>query len=176
MQSRMSTNVILLFILEALNRVVGEDNSQTTSLQALSSPSHTGTAASEDENFDAPYTVYKGDFFHGGSEQLDAAEERFWTTLIAKYLRPVDPQEAEAHQQKLNRQMRRLRNDCTFAFMFLNGLWLAIMAALQEVKEELVIVVEDGDKRYVLQPMGLFFIGIFCILLLLQILAMFRHR
>ena len=174
----MSTNVILLFILEALNRVVGEeDSSQIASEQALSSTSQTGTAASQSDNFDnPPYTVYQGDLFSGEFERLDATEERFWTTLIAKYLRPVDPQDSEAHQQRLNRQMRRLRNDATFAFMFLNGLWLAIMAALQEVKEELVIVVQDGDKRYVLQPMGLFFIGVFCVLLLLQILAMFRHR
>ncbi|KAK7488314.1 hypothetical protein BaRGS_00020473, partial [Batillaria attramentaria] len=146
MQTRMSTNVILLFILEALNRVVGEDNSVTMSDPALTSPS--GTAQTEDGVQNRVYVIYTGDVFDGQTERLDPNEEKFWTTLIDKYLKPVGPNEAESHQQTLNRK----------------------------VSHELDIVIEDDGNRVVLQPLGLFFIGIFCLLLLLQIIAMIRHR
>ncbi|XP_076466912.1 chitin synthase chs-2-like [Babylonia areolata] len=178
MQSRLSTNVILLFILEALNRVVGEDNSPgSAEPSTLASPSQTDAGRSEAGVDEEPYTVYRGDVFEEGrTEGLGAEEERFWTELISKYLRPVAPREAEAVHQKLNRQMRGLRNDAAFAFLFLNGLWVAIMAALGEVKHELQVEVDVGGDTYVLQPMGMLFIGVFCLLLLLQILAMLRHR
>nr|KAG5700627.1 hypothetical protein BaRGS_015457 [Batillaria attramentaria] len=127
MQTRMSTNVILLFILEALNRVVGEDNSVTMSDPALTSPS--GTAQTEDGVQNRVYVIYTGDVFDGQTERLDPNEEKFWTTLIDK-----------------------------------------------KVSHELDIVIEDDGNRVVLQPLGLFFIGIFCLLLLLQIIAMIRHR
>lgn len=175
MQDRTTTNVVLLFILEALNRVVGEPPSVPASDVTSLPPSNSDTNLHEIAN-DEISDIDTADIFDDCIESLEVKEEAFWKTLINRYLKPIDPQNIADHHQVLNRKMQRLRRNAAFAFLFVNGLWLAVMASFQEVRHDLTFQFVINGVMVVLEPFGLFFISIFVILLVIQMVGMLIHR
>jgi hypothetical protein len=66
------------------------------------------------------------------ANKLDSDEEMFWTELISNYLEPLHHNEET--KRLVAESLKELRNKVAFAFFFINGLWLAIMTAMHEIK------------------------------------------
>ncbi|XP_048258557.1 chitin synthase chs-2-like [Haliotis rufescens] len=190
MRSQLTVNATLLFILEALTRMErGNTNSIEASEQTkpkisrqrrisrnnqIITITETMSVASNDADPTSDW-ILTDHYIDGELTTLDKKEEEFWTKFIPKYLEPIDKN--PVLEAKIKDDMLELRNNSAFAFFFLNGLWLVIMTALQEVKQELNIVIhqEDGPPITV-QPLGMLFLGIFALLLIMQVFAMIKHR
>jgi chitin synthase len=73
--------------------------------------------------------------------------------------------------------LKDFRNKVAFAFFFVNGLWLVIMTAMNEVKGLLNMKIPTvGGASITIEPLGLLFLVLFTILLLLQFIGMIKHR
>jgi len=84
-----------------------------------------------------PYWVSDRDLGTGPVRLLDSVEAQFWRKLIDKYLYPIDAD--KAHEAKLVRDLKTLRNNAVFLFFMLNFLWLFIIFLLQIVQEQLKV-------------------------------------
>lgn len=111
----------------------------------------------------------------GKQHQLDEKEKQFFDGLIEKYLHPLSSNKEE--EAKISADLIELRNNVSFGFFMLNGLWLVIMIALQEVKTFVnITLVINKDTVLRMEPLGLLFLVIFAIILVLQFVAMLMHR
>ncbi|XP_064602765.1 chitin synthase chs-2-like isoform X2 [Liolophura sinensis] len=111
----------------------------------------------------------------GKQDQLEEKEKQFFDGLIEKYLHPLSSNKEE--EAKISADLIELRNNVSFAFFMLNGLWLVIMIALQEVKSFVnITIVIDKNEVLRMEPLGLLFLVIFAIILILQFGAMLMHR
>ncbi|XP_061170941.1 chitin synthase-like [Saccostrea echinata] len=109
------------------------------------------------------------------TKKLDQREEQFWNTLISTYLRPIDddPDKKKNDTEKLS----EFRYKAVFAFLFLNGLWLAIMISMNEIKNLInVTIPQPSGPPIVIEPLGFLFLVIFSLMLLLQFFGMLLHR
>ncbi|VDI42263.1 chitin synthase [Mytilus galloprovincialis] len=112
---------------------------------------------------------------HGTMGDLDQDEYNFWIELIDKYLKPLNPDEKK--EKAVDESLKNFRNKVAFAFFFVNGLWLVIMTAMNEVKNVLNITIQTFEEfTIIIEPLGLLFIVIFALLLFLQFFGMIRHR
>ncbi|XP_067657797.1 chitin synthase chs-2-like [Haliotis asinina] len=190
MRSQLTVNATLLFILEALTRMErGSTNSnepkestkpkisrqrKISRNNQIITITETMSVASNEADPTSDW-ILTDDYIEGELTTMDKKENQFWTKFIPKYLEPIDKNPAV--EAKIKEDMLELRNNSAFAFFFLNGLWLVIMTALQEVKQELNIVIhQKNGPPITVQPLGMLFLAIFALLLLMQMMAMMKHR
>jgi len=108
-------------------------------------------------------------------KQIPRKEALFWEELIRNYLYPLDHD--EKHQQEVAAMLKEFRNRVAFGFFFVNGLWVIIMTAMNQVKSTVSITVyRSGDDIISIEPLGFVFLIIFAVLLLLQMFGMIVHR
>jgi len=95
--------------------------------------------------------------------------------LIAKYLEPL--LENKKDKEKLEIELRELRNKCALGFLLINGVFITMLFVLQSYTEELGIPwlpsVCPSNK---IDPLGFTFIILFGAIILIQTLGMIIHR
>ncbi|GFN76984.1 chitin synthase [Plakobranchus ocellatus] len=101
---------------------------------------------------------------------LDEAESEFWTFILQTYLYPIDKNESE--QEKITEDLRQLRNNVVFICLMMNFLWTVIALQLQAAQDKLEQIYLAG--RY--EPMAVFFIAVFAIVVTVQFIGMLIHR
>ncbi|CAG2196444.1 CHS1 [Mytilus edulis] len=112
---------------------------------------------------------------HGTIKRLKQDEINFWNELIVNYLAPLNQDKKK--EKAVAESLKDFRNKVAFAFFFVNGLWLVIMTAMNEVKAVLNINIPTVDGSTItIEPLGLLFLVIFAILLFMQFFGMIRHR
>lgn len=109
------------------------------------------------------------------NKALKEDEILFWKDLIANYLEPLNQDKKK--EKAVAESLKDFRNKVAFAFFFVNGLWLVIMTAMNEVKAVLNVKIPTaGGASITIEPLGLLFLVLFTILLLLQFIGMIKHR
>jgi len=127
-----------------------------------------------------PYWVLDRDIGAGPVRYMEQNETQFWQKLIEKYLYPID--QDKAHEAKIKRDLRTLRNNAVFLFFMLNFLWLFIIFLLQIVQEQLqdtlyIRVPKRGsteEKHF--EPLSVAFLVFFAMIILIQFVSMLFHR
>ena len=128
----------------------------------------------------------------GPRKNLRQRELRFWNEMIHKYLTPLEKDKEKEKQAAAG--LKELRNQAVFNFLIINSVWVVIMYLLQENKDKLYVawpipsegpiitfVEEDNTvilsyKYLQLEPLGLFFLGFYAIVMFLQLVGMLLHR
>nr|KAG5687613.1 hypothetical protein BaRGS_023335 [Batillaria attramentaria] len=116
----------------------------------------------------------------GPVTKLSERERMFWAQLIHKYLYPL-PQD-RGHVAKISSDLRTLRNNVVFGFFMVSALWVALTMQLEVLQNELQDFVFfqiprfGGGPTLKFQPLGLFFLATFGLILLTQFIGMFAHR
>ncbi|CAG5120237.1 unnamed protein product, partial [Candidula unifasciata] len=111
----------------------------------------------------------------GEVQYLPMREIEFWQRCIAKYLHPINPDKAV--EAKIAVDLKSMRNNVAFAFFMMNAFWMVIIFMLQRVKDKISIPIPRyGGGTLNIEPLGLIFLCVFAFILLLQFLAMLRHR
>lgn len=107
---------------------------------------------------------------YGMVSKLDDDEVEFWKFLIKKYLHPL---EEDKHQKaKIAEDLIIIRNNVVFIYVMMNFLWCVIALQLQSMEDTL-------KTFYIVQkyePLSLFFLSIFAMVLVLQFVSMLVHR
>lgn len=171
--SRWINNMLILRSLESVQKMTDNKNKDPNSLSCVTVEQENDPILENiDIHVETDDISWVGDNFNC----LDSEEELFWTELISNYLEPLHHNE-EA-KRIVDESLKELRNKVAFAFFFINGLWLAIMTAMHEIKGSLVIHVPtlDGDSLVPVEPLGLLFLVMFTCLLLLQFFSMLNLR
>ena len=103
-------------------------------------------------------------------EYLDDSETQFWQQLIKKYLRPI--KKDVKYEKKMADELIMLRNNVSFAFWLINGLWVLFNYMLQ-TSGSLSEMEVFGMKT---QPLGFVFMIFFMFVPVLQLIGMLMHR
>ncbi|GFO36900.1 chitin synthase [Plakobranchus ocellatus] len=106
----------------------------------------------------------------GPVEALDKTESEFWKFMIKIYLYPIDKNEDE--QKKVTKDLNDLRNNMVFSCIMLNLLWTVIALELQAAQDDLKKIYLNGRH----EPMSVFFLAVFAIVIVVQFLGMLSHR
>jgi chitin synthase len=111
---------------------------------------------------------------------LNEKEEKFFKKLIESYLQPSIDEEKH-RQEEINEELKILRNNCSYAFLILNGFWITLLFTMQLLKFKLVDKIyltiglsSDDTAKY--EPVNFVFIMIFIVIMVLQFFAMLWHR
>ncbi len=171
--SRWINNILILRSLESVQKMTDNKNKDPSSLSCVTVEQENDSML---ENIDIHVETDDISWLGDNFKYLDSDEEMFWTELISNYLEPLHHNEET--KRLVAESLKELRNKVAFAFFFINGLWLAIMTAMYEIKGSLVIHVPtlDGDSLVPIEPLGLIFLVIFTCLLLLQFVGMANLR
>ena len=113
---------------------------------------------------------------------ISRAEWDFWEDLIAKYLHPIDKDEAK--QAQIEEDLHTLRNRVCLFFFIVNGLFIVVIFTLQLINSQsqgkgLAIPLPCKSRTGVqltIEPISLLFMIIFGLALTIQFLAMVFHR
>lgn len=113
---------------------------------------------------------------------ISRGEWEFWEDLIAKYLHPIDKDEAK--QAKIEEELHTLRNQVCLFFFIVNGLFIVIIFTLQLINSQsqgkgLAIPLPCKSRTGVqltIEPISLLFMIIFGFALSIQFFAMVFHR
>ncbi|XP_048776394.2 chitin synthase chs-2-like isoform X3 [Ostrea edulis] len=120
----------------------------------------------------------RGDFKN--CEDIPDEEEKFWTGLIKKYLKPIDIKSDE--QQRIQEELLELRNKIFFFVFIVNTLFVTIVYVLTQVNSyqgtlEIPLPCNvAGGKQGKIEPISIAFTLTFGILLLIQFFGMIYHR
>lgn len=121
-------------------------------------------------------------------------ENEFWTRFIPKYLKPL--LKNEAREKQISKELIQLRNKAVFAFGLINIVFVLLVYLLQLHKDILSInfvtgqtyngshfdeeserIVYDMEPQLIkIDPIGLFLIVFFGLILVIQFLGMMLHR
>jgi len=132
------------------------------------------------EELDSPSWLTSTTCGVGPIKRLNDRENIFWKQIIAKYLHPIN--EDKIHQEKVENDLRNLRNNVVFGFFMSSAVWVAMAMQLQilqdELKESLFIKIPrfDSDEPLSFEPLGLLFLAFFATILSVQFLGMLAHR
>lgn len=171
--SRWINNMLILRSLESVHKMTDNQNKDTNSLSCVTVEQENDSML---ENIDTHVETDDISWLGDNFKCLDSEEEMFWTELISNYLEPLHHNEET--KRLVVESLKELRNKVAFAFFFINGLWLAIMTAMHEIKGSLVVHVPtlDGDSLVPIEPLGLLFLVMFICLLFLQFFGMANLR
>ena len=119
---------------------------------------------------------------YGQIKKLDDRERIFWKQLIKRYLYPIT--EDKVHQEKISSDLKNMRNNVVFGFFMTSALWVALTMQLQLLQDEfqdtaLFIKIPhfDGSKKQLtFEPLGMFFLILFAVILFFQFIGMLLHR
>ncbi|KAJ1155265.1 hypothetical protein NDU88_007999 [Pleurodeles waltl] len=115
-------------------------------------------------------------------ENLPDDEMEFWKSLIRNYLEPI--KEDKATQERIQSDLKSLRNKTTFIYFMMNLLWIGATFFLQLIGPSIHIklpkMYSNGTlsttEHLSVEPIGFMFLLSFATLLLLQFLALLYHR
>lgn len=128
-------------------------------------------------------------------EELNPEEAHFFEQLIEKYLSPNENSDTPKQKARAIENLRDLRNNCSYAYLILNGFWLLIMFTLNLLKPKMIDKIyfdlRFGDNspsnstisttpstndvgKY--EPVSFCYIMLFVFVLLMQFAAMIWHR
>ncbi|XP_060582419.1 LOW QUALITY PROTEIN: chitin synthase chs-2-like [Ruditapes philippinarum] len=116
----------------------------------------------------------------GPIKSLNEKESIFWKQIIMKYLYPLN--EDKIHQEKVQHDLKNLRNNVVFGFFMTSALWIALSMQLQILQEDLKDTLFFKIPRWEIsddlafEPLGLIFLAFFATILCVQFLGMFIHR
>lgn len=117
----------------------------------------------------------------GPIHTLDKKEMAFWTQLSKKYLHPIV--EDKQHQEKMDRDLKNLRNNVVFGFFMTSSLWIALSLQLEILQEELkdtlffqIPRLDPNSKPLTFEPLGLLFLSFFGAIICFQFIGMLIHR
>lgn len=133
----------------------------------------------EEEN-EHPSWLKSGTCGLGPIKRLHEREESFWRQIIRKYLHPIN--EDKTHQEKVESDLKNLRNNVVFGFFMTSALWVALAMQLQILQDELKYTLFFKIPRWnmsedlAFEPLGLIFLAFFASILSVQFLGMFAHR
>ena len=140
-----------------------------------------GSIADMNDDKEKP-TIWTDDKKVSGTVRtLDVAETTFWKELIAKYLQPLqnDPE----HQEKVQRELKDLRNKAALAFFLIDTLIIVFIYAMQSAIDqnpELIVhwncTLGGANETMTVDFISFTFMVVFGILLVIQFLCMFVHR
>ncbi|XP_028676539.1 chitin synthase chs-1-like [Erpetoichthys calabaricus] len=111
---------------------------------------------------------------------IDSDEMPFWTGLIEEYLEPLE--EDKDKQEKIKKELKSLRNKCTFLYFIINSLWIIATFFLQAIGNTVSIripkILFNGTRAedIFVDPVGFMFLLSFAGLVILQFVAMLYHR
>ena len=119
---------------------------------------------------------------NGRTRYIGKEEKNFWIDLIAKYLKPLENDEAQ--QKKTQENLIELRNKMSLMFFMINALFIVIIFTLQytnAVKEGRGLSIPlpchaENGRPLTLEPISLLFMVVYGIALVIQFIAMFFHR
>jgi len=106
--------------------------------------------------------------------QLSDEERNFFEELIKKYLFPLETD--RPREERVAAQLLALRNKTCLGFLFVNAVLVLVMFTLQLHAARLAVPWPWGRKGLSLNPLGVFFLAFFVVIMLVQTLAMLRHR
>ncbi|KAI8497118.1 chitin synthase I [Branchiostoma belcheri] len=131
--------------------------------------------ADEEPEIDQDYWLTEDVFASCPVQHLEEGETKFWRTLIAKYLHPLEEDKQE--QERIAGELKSLRNKVTFGFFMLNALWMIVTFVLQINTKDLYVPYKlpDGTELKV-EALGLAFLTFFIIVLVIQFVSMVFHR
>ncbi|KAK7116851.1 hypothetical protein V1264_002461 [Littorina saxatilis] len=117
----------------------------------------------------------------GPVTQLNERETAFWSQLIHKYLYPLN--EDTAHQDKMQADLKSLRNNVVFGFVMVSVIWIALNMQLEALQDDLEMFLyihiprmTPGAPPHTFHPLGMVFLVSFALVLLVQFAGMFAHR
>ncbi|XP_045215162.2 chitin synthase chs-2-like [Mercenaria mercenaria] len=116
----------------------------------------------------------------GPIKDLNEKESVFWKQIIHKYLYPLN--EDKMHQEKVQNDLKNLRNNVVFGFFMSSALWIALSMQLQilqaDLKDTLFFKIPrwEVSDDLAFEPLGLIFLAFFATILCVQFLGMFVHR
>lgn len=117
---------------------------------------------------------------NGTIKHMTEKETAFWNQIIARYLHPLN--DDKSHQEKVQEDLKNLRNNVVFGFFMTSALWIALTMQLQILQEDLREALFFKIPRWnvtedlTFEPLGLLFLSFFAIILCVQFLGMFIHR
>ncbi|XP_078503969.1 chitin synthase chs-2-like [Lissotriton helveticus] len=115
-------------------------------------------------------------------ENLPEDAREFWESLMSHYLEPI--KEDKATQERIESDLKSLRNKTTFIYFMMNLLWIGATFFLQLIGPSIHIklpkMYSNGTisttEHLSVEPIGFMFLLSFAALLLLQFLALLYHR
>lgn len=115
-------------------------------------------------------------------ENLPDDEREFWDSLMSNYLEPI--KEDKATQERIQSDLKSLRNKTTFIYFMMNLLWIGATFFLQLIGPSINIKIPkmysngtiSTTEHLSVEPIGFMFLLSFATLLLLQFLALLYHR
>lgn len=130
-----------------------------------------------------PYWIHDSALGEGKVKHLENSEISFWRQLQEKYLTPLlnDPEE----QKRVSDELKELRNKVCLFYFLLNAIYVVIIVTLQYVQTSqgllrvnatCYIYGPDEPKEMMIEPLSVVFMGVFGLLLFIQLLAMLFHR
>ena len=130
-----------------------------------------------------PHWIHDSNLGAGPIKQLENSEISFWRQLQEKYLAPL-PNDAD-EKKRVSEELLELRNKVCLFYFLLNAIYIVILVVLSYVtsnQKELVIIVKcyindpNNWEPLRIEPISLGFMGVFGILLTIQLFGMVLHR
>ena len=153
------------------NIVPAEEALEQPQVQPLPEPpeqeENTRVLFEEDADNPAWINKWEGDKY---IDDLDIGEVQFWHQLIKKYLKPI--KKDAKFEKKMGAELIELRNNVSFAYWLINGLWILFNFQIQSTDELSKTTIMGLET----QPLGFIFMILFVIALFLQFIGMLMHR
>lgn len=118
---------------------------------------------------------------NGPIRMLDKREETFWKQVLEKYLYPL--KEDSQQEQRVQMDLKEMRNSIVFAFFMTSTLWIAMSMQLNimqdELKEKLFFKIPRLDPTsppLTFEPLGMIFLIFFALIMTFQFFGMIIHR
>ncbi|XP_069463810.1 chitin synthase chs-2-like [Ambystoma mexicanum] len=129
----------------------------------------------EQLNHSSTRTVFQED-------ALPEDEKTFWECLIKNYLEPIT--EDKKTQERIQRDLKSMRNKTTFIYFMINMLWIVATFFLQLIGNSVQIMLPkiytngsiSSTEHLFVEPIGLMFLLSFATLLIIQFIALLYHR
>ncbi|XP_061177707.1 chitin synthase chs-2-like [Saccostrea echinata] len=105
-------------------------------------------------------------------------EEKFWTDIIKKYLKPL---KANKDKKKVQADLKDLRNKVFFFYFVINTAFVTLIFALTQINAYqgtllIPLPCDTGDNQSTIEPISIACIVVFGILLTIQFFGMIYHR
>ncbi|XP_067931051.1 chitin synthase-like [Watersipora subatra] len=125
-----------------------------------------------------PFWAEDAEIGNGELQLINEAEADFWRKFVLKYLTPLD--KSEEHQDMVTAQLKSLRMNVNFGFFLTNAIFITIVFTLQKHSNELSFrwpCQQEGQPTVQkVEPLSLFFLVFFILVLGIQTLGMITHR
>lgn len=109
------------------------------------------------------------------TDYLPNEEKKFFDELIETHLTPL----TNVNKSQIERDLIELRNKCSFCFCLINALWFYLIYNIKYFQQQYdLLTISFGlfGQTQRTDPLSIFFVFLFLIILLIQFFAMIWHR